>query len=907
MKNLLIIFISFFLTFLSFSTFGQGNYSPIGADFSFPRTIINQDDIPQVRQSLNNPKKNNLYQSILNTANSQIPILNSTQTTRRTRAHISREAAFIVLLNRKTENEELVPLTESDSIFYVNRVIDLLENLNDTVGFQDGWNFYWEWQLRSKELIHYLVAYDLLKGAGIADPALQEAKSKLISFTGNLYKRTTDFYPNPLLASVPLEFYSYNPNNHAIITCTTLGVAAIVLSDASSADENFQPINWMNSAMWNLDNALWKAEGLIPRVSESGQLAGYAEGANYFGYCFSNAMIFIRSMWNFLPDDSREYTFYDYNALSGNISNITREIRNPWYDESYHNLYEWMNRIRMPDGRYPAIHDSSTSFRTMTPALSGNPRFNILNPKSSYNSIWTRSQYISTLVDEGTYDESLFQALPEAGSLVFRSEYNNPEAVYMHLIGKNGIALAGAKAHHQADATSFQLYFNNEDLALDSGYSGSTYRADVEKATDHNLILVNGEGPGVPTSEWVNMDNTVVIENFFDLPNIDYGELRGGWQGANITRKALFLNNEYFILTDFVRSNNSNDYTYQLHGYGLEGQLPESTNGSFTQDFENNRAIYSRNNSNLLAHITSRGNTSYSANVDSLSLAANGFKYYSKMLVHENNVQNTEFLSILFPYKTSVAPIITKIIENGELNAHAIFTNVSKDLIFVQPENIDSEIPSLANNFSANVTSNGNINYLSFDFNDNFKSLFIENGSLLSIGDKEYFKTNDLLDIAFERNSANDIIGYISDEAIVEIYSDSSLVVEYGDISSTEYDPVQKKAIITFNGTTNFKLVNGEIISSLSNPSNDIFSFSLFPNPAQAKTNLRIKNSFGILDGIITLTDPTGKQYYQEKVSINKGSNNFQLTTKGLIPGLYFITLQTPHNKLVKKLLIHNF
>ena len=191
--------------------------------------------------------------------------------------------------------------------------------------------------------------------------------------------------------------------------------------------------------------------------------------------------------------------------------------------------------------------------------------------------------------------------------------------------------------------------------------------------------------------------------------------------------------------------------------------------------------------------------------------------------------------------------------------------------------------------------------------NDNFKSLFIENGSLLSIGDKEYFKTNDLLDIAFERNSANDIIGYISDEAIVEIYSDSSLVVEYGDISSTEYDPVQKKAIITFNGTTNFKLVNGEIISSLSNPSNDIFSFSLFPNPAQAKTNLRIKNSFGILDGIITLTDPTGKQYYQEKVSINKGSNNFQLTTKRLIPGLYFITLQTPHNKLVKKLLIHNF
>jgi len=60
-------------------------------------------------------------------------------------------------------------VADHDSLILKSRI--LLENMNTDVGFQPGWVFYQEWQHRSKELISYLVAYDLLRGAGISPQA----------------------------------------------------------------------------------------------------------------------------------------------------------------------------------------------------------------------------------------------------------------------------------------------------------------------------------------------------------------------------------------------------------------------------------------------------------------------------------------------------------------------------------------------------------------------------------------------------------------------------------------------------------------------------------------------------------------------------------------------------------------
>lgn len=882
---------------------GQGNYTPTGADLSYPRTIIDRQEIPQVRISLQDSLKFATYKSLINSANATIPSGNESNGNRAKRAAIAREAAFILLMKKTIIDDQLSPLTATDSLLYLNTSLNLLESLNDSVGSGDGFLFYWEWQLRSNELMNYLIAYDLLKGLDLPDTLLAEAKNKVYQFSGNFYSKTSAFYPNPTISFLPLEFYSYKVNNHAIISCSTLGIAAIVLGDETSTDPNFQPYNWMQAAMYNLDNVLWREGGINPRVSELEKLAGYAEGPNYFWYAFKNTMPFIRSMWNFLPDGYYDYTFSDYNGFSGTSEVVTRNLRNPWYDENYHNLYEWMNRIRMPDGRYPAIHDSGRGFKTMITALSGIARYNIPNSNSNYNSVWERSQFISTLVEKGVYDESLFQALPDAGSLVFRSEYNDPEAVYMHLIGKNGIALFGAKGHHQADATSFQLYFNGEDLALDSGYSGSNYRGDIQKATDHNLILVNGKGPGTPNNEFISFDNATYIENYFDMPSIDYGELRGSWQETDITRKTLFLNNQYFIIADFVKSNNSNDYTFQLHGNGLIGSLASSVSGAFNPDFANQSVTYSRNNSNLLSHITSRGSTNYAHQLDSLSLGANGYHEYSKTLVSENGVNDTEFLSILFPYKGQNQPLVEPILTSDDVIAKKIFSEESKDLIFTQPTNETSLINSSNYSFADDITSNGNINFVSFAQNDKLQSIFIENGSSLSIGDKEYFNSSQLVDVSLDFNVENEILGYINTASIIEIYSDTSYLIDYGNISNIDF--IDNKIILTFNDSSYFKLVLGEIPLSTNSIENDFIKMELFPNPTKNNTTVRLENITERMEGELKIFTLTGQLISEEKIDIIEGNNFFPLALNSSSKSIYIIQLTTKNGILTKKLSIY--
>lgn len=794
----------------------QGEFAPPNADLSFPRTIIDSLDIPIVKSKLNDASNLFLFSLIWNKANSNIPSDNTTNTSRRARSEIAREAAFIFLMQKKIENQTVVPLTPSDSIFYLNRVIDLLDSINTDIAVQSGWSFYYEWQFRAPELMQYLIAYDLLRGAGIPNNILTSAESKLKEFTGTLYIRITDLYPCPNIPLCYLDFFSYNPNNHGVMNSATLGLAGIVLGDLGDADSNYQPNNWINVGMWNLDHSLFQATGYVPRVSARDTMVGYAESPGYFAYGFKNAFPFIRAMWNFLPNGNYDYTsfLYTYPIQPWTTPEIiTRNIAHPWYDSSYYNVYEWMNKIRMPDGRSPSIHDSGFNFGTSITALSGQSQFNIPNTNYPPTSIWQRSQYLSTNVAESNFEANLFQALPEAGSLVFRSDYDAPSGVYMHLIGKNGIALTGAKAHHQADATSFQLYFNGETMALDPGYPGAPNRLNAAQASDHNLILVNGKGPGLPYGESIATDNEVFIENYFDAPSLDYGELRGGWQGADVTRKTMFLHNKFFIITDFVSSTSVNDYQFQLHGHGLINASANSTEGAFIPDFPNNKITYSRNNTHLLGYLTARGNAAtYSYASDSLSIGSNLYREHSKTLVNKNNVTDTEFLTILFPYKDSQVPNIQPItISDSDVTAAFIDDLNFKNFIFTQPHNTTTTIPlgSAPSNFQAN----GNTNLLSIDQTEAFQLAFMENGDSFFLNNTPLIIADKKLDIFYEKTGTDIFEGYVSDTAIIQFHSLFPLARLSGNIDSTFFNATTQTTTVFFSAATNFKFQENQNLS----------------------------------------------------------------------------------------------
>jgi len=753
--------------------------------------LLDSSDIEVVRASLPEPDHLLLYGSIWTSANSAIPGGNSTIEDRSARSVIAREAAFVYLMDRKFTANTIVPLTANERDSLLDRVLGLLEQMNTDVDVGTSWTFYNPWQHRSKELIGYLIAYDLLKGAGTAQSLLDLSKSNLLTFTANLYQKAMASYM--VFPFITMKFFTFQYNNHSIMTASALALAAIVFNDHTDANVNYQPQNWINAGFYNLDNTLWMEDGIYPRVSEPDTLAGYAEGPNYFKYAFENAFPFIRSMGNFLPDGY-------YQAI---FNNTTRNIRNPWFDGRYDRLYDWMNKIRMPDGSCPAIHDSYMGFGTAIMALSGKPKFNLVIQGISPNEPAIRSQYIATNVAHGTVEDSLFQSLPAAGSLIFRSSWD-PSAVYMHFIGKHGIALTGAKAHHQGDASSFSLAAFGELLAVDPGYPGASMAELENKAIDHSLILVNGSGPLAPTGEFVSTStNTAFIEHCFDTPLLDYGEVRVSYQGAEIIRQNLFVRNKYFLLSDFVSSTSSKSYTFQLHGNGLFGSTPTAPTGSFVPDFNNARGIYTRNSVSLLASITALGNaTGYSYEQDSMVING-GFRKYSKMLVSKNNVTNTLFLSTLFPY-TSVPPQVLPAGLNSAVTSVKVQSDNFRDLLFCSQNGVLHTISADSSGLDKPVKGNGKISFLSETTDGQFSSAFLHFGDSIIAGGQTIIQTGKKMDVAWMRIDSTLSGGYVSDFGLVKLFSDGPLQLLQGPVSNVAFDTVDQVLEVSFSSKGNY-------------------------------------------------------------------------------------------------------
>ncbi|MFH1937602.1 MAG: hypothetical protein ABIK52_08580 [Bacteroidota bacterium] len=221
----------FWLLFYSFSANSQGSWNPEGADLSFPRTLLDTTHIDTIRNTLTDPEIFSIYELVWGNAISTPPAGNSTDGDRFTRSVIAKEAAFVTLMDRKPVNGNILPLTTPEREQLQAKSKQLLEEINTVVGYQTGWIFYQEWQHRSKELINYLVAYDLLRGGESSVLSLQSAKDSLVEFTAHLYHRAMAPYT---IYIWQFKFFEFQFNNHSIMTASALGLAAIVLNDHES-------------------------------------------------------------------------------------------------------------------------------------------------------------------------------------------------------------------------------------------------------------------------------------------------------------------------------------------------------------------------------------------------------------------------------------------------------------------------------------------------------------------------------------------------------------------------------------------------------------------------------------------------------------------------------------------------
>jgi hypothetical protein len=734
----------------------SGSWQPPGATANYPRTLLKASELAGVRASLAAPAQLAIYRSLWADVQASPTADNTSASGRRARAAWAKNAAFVVLLDQQPaagSGLTALPTAQHDALVASAR--GLLESLNPDVevfATLGGTTPYTEWQWRSKELIDYLIAYDLLRGAGETPAGLATSQAKIQAFAGNLYRQST----TPLGGA--FYFYDLVKNNHTLMTAAALGLAAVVLNEAGSADANQQPIKWAGAGLYHIDNVLWRD---AQRQSDSTQVAGYAEGPYYLKYALLNCLPFFRALGNFLPDGTQAYTF----------GATTRRIRNPYFDPKYARLYEWLTAIAMPDGRLPALGDSYVDMGMPELALTGQAQYvkpmyfskitgtNMASAVTQLRDVTVdmRAAWLATALTPTPQAQPALTVLPSSGNLVFRAGPDSL-ATYLHLSGRGGLAQANAGGHSQGDASSFILHAQGQLLALDPGYLSYTRRAEVGQATNHNLVLVDGAGPaiGTPGAGSLAMSS---IQHTFQTPQLSYGEVTTAYQQASITRKTLFLRGTYFLLADAVRAPAPHTYTWQLHGYGLAGAAPAAATGTFASDLEAHEGTWQKNGVSLLAHVTSTGGAAtYRTATNPHETTFNTAENHTTLLVQSSSAPETQFLAALYPYTTQPPQFTTT--SQATTAALAATSSGFIDIAFAQADTVlradaSGRLPQA-------VIADGQLNFYSATANGDFAQLFVQAGTTLQMGPTTVLRASRRADISWQRTSANRYDGYAS-------------------------------------------------------------------------------------------------------------------------------------------------
>ncbi|MBI2416999.1 MAG: heparinase II/III family protein [Ignavibacteriales bacterium] len=772
MKRIFLFFIIIVYPNLYFAQ--SGAWHPTGADTSFPRTLLKSSEIQSVRNSLLNSSILPLYANIYNSALLPIPSGNSEQE-RSAKSHIAKNAAFVILLGKKYADGAILELPGTESDTLTAKVITILETFPTDIDRITVENpaIYDSWQWRSKQLIDFAIAYDLLRGSGVPETLLTNAQGNIQEFAGHLCDESTRLIAPPVY---PISFFDIVFNNHSIMTASALGMAAVVINDAVSSEVTQQPLTWIQTAMWNIENINFLD---VNRQSSGTGLYGYAEGPGYLRYGMLNCLPFLRAMGNFAPPGPLQYVY----------KSVLRTIPNPYSDSRYDSLFDWIAKIRMPDGRLPTIEDTYADSYFTELALWGKSIFiwpnsyskintsNALGLQLTFANLDLRSNFIASLPVEGISTDSLFQALPESGNLVFRSS-SDSNALYMHVTAKHGIARSNSYGHNQADVTSFLIYSKGEVLALDPGYISYDRRGETGNAQNHNMILVDNNGPTIGDPQFSN-DADGYIENSFDRENLDYGEARTNYLSVDIKRNFLFIRKKYFLNADFVSSTSEHNYTWQMHGFGKEGGSA-NFDGVFLDNLSNSQGLWKKGNESILAHVAVSGSGAVFTKVDRLhEYDYNSARYHTAMYVTKTGNDTVEFLSFLYPFTTQSMQSQTLVVPS--LTAIKITDDTYTDVAFVQRDTILQTVESSISALPENLYSDGSLTFFSFNNpTGEFDQWFVKDGKNVGFGTKNLAASDTRVNVAVQKNSETLFTGYASRACSISLYLNRAVLTVSG-------------------------------------------------------------------------------------------------------------------------------
>lgn len=399
-----------------------------------------------------------------------------------------------------------------------------------------------------------------------------------------------------------------------------LGMAAYVLADHSGSGGS-NPQEW---ADWAYDLVTRSLAHVIDEVD-----GGYAESPFYQRYAADV----------YLP-----YAFA-LRSLSG-IDLFT----DPLLDKSH----DWSVNIRLPTGRRPNTDDGHLDdfyghYLAGVDADGAVHHWDWLNNENGayvrgFNEPDAIAFYDDTLPSQAP-DRGPTIFMPAAGDAVFRTDWSE-DATYLLLRGENGRVREQGFGHEHADETSFILYAHGEMLALDGGYINFTNHDKVNWGNAHNLIMIDGKGPPLDRIAGAAVDGgeDAFIEDTFIHSAADYAEVRAAYLNADIRRRTLFANREYFVIADEAVSDTVRTYEWRLHGHG-----GGTSGGSYERS--GSLARWTRAQAELLSFVPAAAGRVFAEDdtIHSFDFLQEPTHTFLKV---RDTAATTEFLAVLFPRAT---------------------------------------------------------------------------------------------------------------------------------------------------------------------------------------------------------------------------------------------------------------
>jgi hypothetical protein len=415
----------------------------------------------------------------------------------------------------------------------------------------------------------------------------------------------------------PRDPLSVHLDNWHLRAYAGLGLAALALADHPGLSGS-TPAQWADRAYdlvtRTLDYQIEEVDG------------GYAEGPFYLRYA---ADVYLPYMWAL-----KRLAGIDLFALP-----------------KVQQVHQWSLNLRLPSGRRPNIDDGHLD------DFYGHYLAGLREDGGVYRWDWEGDEaglYVrefSEMDAIALYDDQVAARepawgptvfMPGAGDAVFRSDWSG-EATYLLLRGEHGIPRSRGLGHEHPDETSFVLYAGGEMLALDAGYIDFEFHQKVNQGRNHNVVLVDGQGPPLVTllGQPVDGGEDAYIENHFASAWMDYAEVRAAYQGVAVRRRVMFPGKQYFLIADQLEDDQAHTYEWRLHGNG------GGTSGG-TYRREGNLARWTRSGAELLAYLPEQAGQTFSE-VDTL----HSFDYLQELTHTALRVQQqgkeVRFLAALYP------------------------------------------------------------------------------------------------------------------------------------------------------------------------------------------------------------------------------------------------------------------